>query len=157
MTAVENEHIQLDEELGRQARLLRESEYFVWPIEDASMAAKQDIFLVLAGLKPVSETTSGHWVPHPGGQRTVADDPKEVGRFLESLGLAYHLAGDERGTDAVVALRPELVEEYVRADDSSSVGRLFGYPESAVAAFVKGECMPVDEQERIEGYSLASL
>ncbi len=117
------------------------------------MVEKWDIFLVLAGYKPVSEVASGHWTDIPGGRRTVPDDPELVGAFLRELGLAYHLSNfDGHATDAAVALTAALVEQYVKASGSSAVGTLFGFPASAVRAFAVGESALLShkEQERYE-------
>ena len=140
----------INRELAHKATLLRDSPYFVHPSEGVELIEKQSILLVLAGLKPVAEVLSGHWVRTSTGRTTMADDPQEVGVFLKSLGLTYHLSVDEHVTKALVALRPELVDEYLRSSGSAAVGKLFGYPESAVTAYAAGTCMPGDQQEKIE-------
>lgn len=140
-------------ELLEAARRLKESPFFVNPSDGVPLVDKQQIFLVLAGYKPVSNVSSGHWVASPAGRRTVADDPNQVGAFLTSLGLAYHLwRFDDHATNAVVALKPELVAHYLDSSDTSTSGRLFGYPDSAVKAFTLGEeaLLAPSEQEQCE-------
>lgn len=143
----------LNAELLDKARRLKDSPFFVHPSDGAEMVEKWEIFLVLAGYKPVSEVASGHWIDVPGGRRTVPDDPELVGAFLQELGLAYHLSNfDDHATDAVVAVTPELVEQYMESSGSSAIGTLFGYPASAVRAFAVGESnlLSHKEQERYE-------
>ncbi len=143
--------ISLQPELAAKVQQLKQSQFFVGTQRHAPYAEKQSIFLVLAGLKPVGEAFSGHWVPTATGRRTIADDPKQVGAFLESLGLSYSLQSYENRLEAVVALRPELVNEYRQPDrDSSTAGRLFGYPETAVLAFASGDLLPNEEQDKVE-------
>lgn len=131
--------IQFNPDLLHKARLLRESQFFVDPTGDGTNYEKQNLFLVLAGVKPVGEAASGHWVSTAEGRRTVADDPQAVGEFLASLGLAYHLSSfDGHATDALVAIDQGMLAEYLRADaahDVAAVGRLFGYPQTAATAF----------------------
>jgi hypothetical protein len=88
-----------------------------------------------------------------GGRTTAADDPREVREFLASLGLAFSLTStDGNALDAVVSLRAELVNNMVKARDVATVGRLFGYPETAVRALEQGEeaLLPLAEQHRVE-------
>lgn len=143
----------LTPDLLAKAQKLKASPLFVNPSTGAELLEKWQIFLVLAGCKPVSEVASGHWVEVPGGRQTVADDPKQVGALLQSLGLHYHLSDlDGHATGAIVALTPETLDKYLHASGSSSVGELFGYPKTAVKAFEQGESalLPVAEQEQRE-------
>ncbi len=136
--------------LSEKARRLLASPLFVGPT-DAALSEKQTIFLVLAGLKPVAEAASGHWVADAHGRHTEPDDPAAVAMFLDSLGLAYRLSQDEHATDAMVSLQPSLIEQSAAAaNDLVSMGRLFGYPATAVEAFGRDHCLPADEQERVE-------
>lgn len=141
-------------ELAEKANLLKSSTYFVFPGDGAEYIDKQCIFLVLAGLKPVTEGSSGHQVKTDTGWRTEPDDPALVSAFLESLGLAFSFYSSHDGhvTMTAVALRQELIDEYMSTADQNTytVGRLFGYPKSAVEAFVGGNCMGVEDQEFIE-------
>lgn len=149
--------VTVNDGLLAKAALLRASPLFVHPCDP--LAEKQALFLSLAGWKPVSEVVSGHWEPTESGRRTVPDDPAAVGAFLEQLGLACSLSGDDSGTDAVVSLKHGLVVEYQAATDHQVVGRLLGYPSTAALAF-PARSLPLDEQERIEeeaglaGYSV---
>jgi|GEM_PF-1233212 len=149
--------------LAEKADALRASSLFTNPSHDSEMAEKQSIFLVLAGLKPVSKASSCHWEPTQNGRRTVFDDPKEVAAFLESLGLSYQLRHDEHATDALISLNAELLVEYSRAtgianeESYSTVGKLFGYPATAAEAFAhyavgdeEKYLLAAEEQDKIE-------
>jgi hypothetical protein len=90
----------------------------------------------MMGLKPVAEASSGHWVQTDGGRRTMPDDPRKVGALLDSLGLAYSLTGDDYAITALVSQSEDLIQAY-RADiNVVEHGKLFGYPETAIEAFV---------------------
>ena len=138
----------IDPELARKAKLLRDSKLFVNPSEGAEMIEKWMIFLALAGQKPVSEACSGRWVQVSSTRRvTVPDDPAEVKSFLESLGLACEVTPEENTVVVAVSLKPELLKEYQDNQDVRVHGRLFGLPETAVAAMADGNCLPIDEQD----------
>lgn len=142
-----------DPVLAEKARILLASQYFVGTQAAARLVEKQQLFLALAGLKPVAEATTGHLAPMPGGWHTVYDDPAAVGAFLDSLGLQHRIRHDEVGTDALVSLDAVLLEKYQQAsqrDDAATIGELFGYPATATAAFIANQCMSIEEQERIE-------
>jgi hypothetical protein len=156
-------HISKDPVLAEKAEILRSSSLFVDTSDDAEFAQKQGLFLTLAGLKPVSEASSGHWEPTPNGSRSVFDDPEQVGAFLGSLELHYRLRHDEYTTDALVSLDPNLLNEYEHTDTYSytdvrlytTVGKLFGYPETAVEAFAHYAdddryLLSNDDQDRVE-------
>lgn len=120
------------------AQQLKASPFFASTTDAKPWLEKQPIFLVLAGVKPVAEASSGHWVPTPDGRRTVHDNPAAVGALLDSLGLAYRLRHDDYATDTLVSSRPELLDAYevaAAADDQAKIGELFGYPATAVMAF----------------------
>lgn len=131
--------------LAEKARQLLASPLFVGTT-DAVLVEKQHIFLALAGLKPVSAATSGHWVDDAHGRHTEPDDPAAVVALLDSLGLAHSVSQDEYATDAIVSLQRDLVAQYSAAADGSALGRLFGYPATAVEAFERNQSMPSDEQ-----------
>lgn len=141
--------IRIDSELMRKANVLKGSPLFVGTCEGAELVDKQQIFLVLAGVKPVAEACSAHLERTNDGQEYVADDEREVGGFLKSLGLEYSLwqAAHFPGTMAAVSLKPELVRKYSEAKGSKRIGALFGYPKTAVEAFEKNDCMSADEQD----------
>ena len=52
----------------------------------------------------------------------------------------------------VASLRSELVKEMVDTHDTETVGRLFGFPETAVRAYTVGSqaLLPLDEQDHVE-------
>jgi len=144
----------LTPQLLRAAAILKASPLFVDITGDGhSYHQKQTLFLVLAGEKPVGEALSGHIERLGDRGRAVADNPDEVGTFLSSLGLAYDLSdSDESVTQAFVSLDPTLLQQYRTAltGDAGAAGRLFGYPDTAVAAFAAGPdwLLPPDDQDR---------
>ncbi len=158
---------QLDPDLLTKAEQLKQTSLFVNPSDSSVLLDKQLIFLVLAGMKPMTEVESGHWVDVPGGREVQADDRREVESFLRSLGVYFRLSQDHYYTTALVSLDPQLLDEFARAETYpepyiyEAVGRLFGYPETAVKAFAAdlSLCMPSQEQDRIESKSkmLSSL
>jgi len=129
---------------------LRASRSFCGLTDAYPLSEKQALFLVVAGCKPVAEATSGHWVDTAEGRESIADDPREIAGFLESLGLAYSLKSDDFGTDAAVARTAETLQEFVAAQDAATVGRLFGYPETAVAAYQRNDLLSEEEQAPVE-------
>lgn len=138
------------EELRKQAHLLKKSRYFVGTgtSELELLWEKQLIFLVLAGMKPVSEVYSCHWVDVPKGQEAVGDNLSEVRGFLDTLGLAHYVFDSDGTTMAVVARVPQLVQDYVEAEQESRRGLLFGYPATAVQAFVAGDSLMETQQDQ---------
>jgi hypothetical protein len=48
---------------------------------------------------------------------------------------------------AIVSLRPDLLHQYKQAHDPATLARLFGFPETAVAAYVSGSCLELADQE----------
>lgn len=140
----------LDSNLDKKAQKLRAAKLFVGGSDLDLMTSKQNIFLALAGLKPVGEASSGHWHITENGRDSVADDPKEVAAFLDTLGLHYQLRSDEVATDALVALRQADLDAYSSVhNDHRKTGIFLGYPATAVEAFVDNTCIPGDEQAKI--------
>jgi hypothetical protein len=108
------------------------------------------IFLVLAGLKPVSEVAAGHWVQTPTGRRTEPDSPTGLGGFLSSLGLAYDLTPNDHITVALVSRSRAVLNQYLHVQSQRlEAGLLLGYPHSAVTAFVNGRLMSFEQQEHL--------
>lgn len=141
----------LDSALVDKARTLRKTVLFVDPSEGSELIHKQAIFLVLAGLKPVSEVSSGHWAYTSEGRHTVADDPATVEQFLSMLGLTYDLEALDYVTNATVALTRETLDAYEgRAPGSGPAGQFLGYPDTAITAFVENCCVSREKQDRIE-------
>jgi hypothetical protein len=147
--------------LLRQVSLLRSSAFFVDPSGPGTNHEKRDLFLVMCGAKPVSHASSGHWEGTTVGRHTIADDPVMVGEFLSSTGLKFELSSfDGHATDAVVTLDETLRREYREAEargDVSAVGRLFGYPGSAVAAFSIGPSALLSPSEQDERAAEAGI
>lgn len=135
------------EELYSKAEILKATELF-----SDDLNARRGILLVLAGEKPVATVTSGHWQETDTGRTRVADDPSEVAAFLDQLGLVHQLRPDQYGTDATIAQSAEVLEEYERAaqaGDHEAIGRLYGYPATAVDAFVHGDLLDAVEAEKL--------
>jgi len=144
-------------DLQAKTRVLLDSPYFTGVTDNYPFSEKRLIYLVLAGLKPVAEVQSGHWEVRPGGRETVPDDPAKVGKLLDALGLAYNLASSKHATLAVVASTPELVEAYLQATELGEIGRLLGYPETAVVAFCAGEDELLPPEEFAKALDSAGL
>lgn len=133
--------------LQAKAKILKESQLF--GVEEDH---RQAIFLVLAGLKPVSQATSGHWEDIENGRRRVADKVEDVEALLSSLGLVYSLSETPEGIDAVVSLDQALIDEYLVAvvrEDLETIGRLFGYPETAYTAYAQGDYLDSTKDEEL--------
>lgn len=115
------------------------------------LSEKKHLFLALAGAKPVSAAGSSHWVKTERGGKAGPDDPAEVSRLLQRLGLAYKLEAGDTTTLAYVSLRQASLDSYLAArNDHREAGRWFGYPMTAVEAFVTGESMPFKDQQAAE-------
>ena len=138
--------------LWELSRELRESTLFCGLSDDYPLVEKQNLFLMLAGAKPVTEVTSGHWESTRNGRRSVADDPVTVQDFLTSLGGVSRIRCDMHGVTAVVSMKQELLSDYDSAEkreDIRKIGLLFGYPKSAVDAYVGGHRLEWDRQAEL--------
>ncbi len=95
---------------------------------------KQQVFLTVLGIKPVSQVSAAHWVGDPAKLESVADDTEALKKLFDQLGLSYHLFGDESELQAVVSLDAKLVDQFVHAPDDDNVtrGKLLGYPLTAI-------------------------
>jgi hypothetical protein len=110
---------------------------------DAFLYEKQLIFYVLAGVKPASEVGSFHMEElSPAYAEARPDDQRDVAAFLESLGLHYAFKSSYDGMVTV-----SLSEGSIRARCNINIptneasiyeasGRLYGYPETVIAACV---------------------
>lgn len=133
---------------------LKASPHFNTIIEgSARYIEKQEILLVLCGKKPVSEVTSAVYLSTPHGRSSTPDDEKQVCKLLDSLGLAYRVWAGDYVTMAVVSLDPKLVSEYMDSLGRGyrNIGRLLGYPETAVEAYTTGRELAFEEQDRLMG------
>jgi hypothetical protein len=140
-------------QLSAYADKLRKTHLFVGTGDDAISIDKQYIFLTLAGVKPVSEVGSGHWEPTPTGRISVADSMEEVSDFLTSLGLFFKLTLYKGYVLADIARSDELLEEYMAAsetNDTVTIGRLHGFPLTAVNAFVNGTSLDIRKQDELK-------
>lgn len=135
-----------DEVLIQKAKILRESQFFIRE-DDHPLSDKQLIFLVLSGQKLVAEVTSGHKVKTGDGWHMEPDDPSEVENFLKELGLVYHLHVDDIAVDATIAIEESTLNQFLQTDEDKQLGLLFGYPATAVEAYLDGERLP---EERVD-------
>jgi hypothetical protein len=126
--------------LQRYANLLRQTSLFV--ARPNPLMSKQMIFLTLAGEKPVSSTSASRWIQTGHRGHAVAEEPAAVAALLQSLGLAYKLTSHDHFLNAEVALDPAVLQEYdailgqAASEFHLRTGRFYGYPETAVQAFV---------------------
>lgn len=107
---------------------------------------RAELILILLGEKPATDVS---W-------HTGRIQPAEVEAILHAAGLSTKVIySDAAATDMVVARDPETVSRLslLRADrDHQEFGRLMGFPETAIAAFVnKSGALPHDEQRRLQG------
>lgn len=136
-------------ELLKQSKILRQAQYFVGigTSELDHLWEKQLIFLVLAGMKPVSEVYSNHEIEVPDGWISVGDNLVAVEGFLDTLNLAHHVFDSDGMTMAVVARTPQLVKDYMNSEEEDRRGLLFGYPATAVQAFVEGDTITSEQRD----------
>jgi hypothetical protein len=147
--------VEPDGDLTGKASRLKASSCFTGLTQTYALYEKQMILLASAGYKPVSEANSGHWHNTAVERWSVPDAPEEVAALLTSLGLAYELSVQGHVAVAAVSLQAELIAEYHRTSSEAAIGRLFGYPETAVKAFEAGESLPLGEQRsRMRGAGL---
>jgi hypothetical protein len=143
-------------DLQTKIEQLRNSSYFVTTNDNGALVEKQSILLVLCQKKPAAEATTGRRVEVEQGSHSMPEDHAELGSFLTDLGLVFSLRSDEFATDAIVALDQSLVDEFLQAADNAvAVGRLFGYPQTAIDAFASGTLMSFEDQDALmESHSL---
>ncbi len=153
----------IDPPLAAKAKVLLESPYFVVDDGGAGIAEKQLIFYVLAGVKPAAEVGSFHMEElSPGYLESRPDNQEAVATLLGGLGLSYSFRQPYDGI-ATVSLHKQALRDRENinqlADEAEiyrAYGRLYGYPQSAVDAFVaeyvhgRSELMTVEEQTEIE-------
>lgn len=100
----------------------------------------------------MSQATSSKWIKTDHGAHAEPHDPHELEQFLDSLGLNYYLSADEYATDALVSLDPKKLDAYLaaeKADDAFKVGQLFGYPETAIEAFVHDASLDFEAHDEL--------
>lgn len=104
---------------------------------------KQEIFLTLSGLKPVSMI---------GGIDSL-DLPK-VTDLLNQIGLYYQISKEYPETIFVSKNQENIIlyksiSEQGKVDKTNKNGLLLGFPESAVEAFDKNDCLGYEDQRRV--------
>jgi len=112
------------------------------------LTSKQMIFLVAAGMKPLSEVASLHFEETERGKEAKGDDPEAVKAFLGTIGLSSSVEAGEAITRAVVSNNPEIISDFT--DKKKPEGKLFGFPESSIEAFESGSSMGIEEQEKLQ-------
>ena len=153
----------LDPTLLTKAKALKDSKLFTNPrTSEPELFEKQNIFLVLAGIKPLTEILSYHEeLTKDGLGKIVADPPKEVMAFVQSLGLVCDLSlSDEDHTLCIIASGKDRISEYLQSDSRSfiKIGSLFGFPRTAAEAYEqafsddgdRNLCLSFEEQDKIE-------
>ncbi|HEU5157678.1 MAG TPA: hypothetical protein VFU43_11845 [Streptosporangiaceae bacterium] len=147
-------------ELLAKAKLIKDSPFFTatFVVGANPLIEKQQVFLSLVGIKPVSYVSAAHWTGDPAKLESAADDKHELGAFLDELGLAYHFSGNESETLAVVSKDSRLVEEFVNApdEDNRTRGRLLGYPQTAIE-WAETRNWREDEADLLEANGLAGM
>jgi len=133
----------------QKADILKQTDHFNSGYYNPGWSEKQAIFLVLAGKKPLGEAASAHYVIEGTTATATPDDHAAVGELLSRLGLAYALTDRFGFTIATVSLDQPLVDQYVATHDMRIIGKLFGFPATAVAAFDTNKAMDGDEQDRL--------
>lgn len=147
-------------ELLAKAKLLKDGPFFTatFVVGANSLIEKQQVFLTLAGVKPVSYVSAARWTGDPTKLESTADDKRALGIFLDQLGLAYHLSGDESETLVVVSKDRSLVEAFLSAPDEDNRirGDLLGYPKTAIEG-AEARDWREDETELLEANGLAGM
>lgn len=143
-----------DPRLTQIAQTIYASELFVGTPESGTLFEKQNIFLVCGGQKPVGFVSSSHKKDlGDGSYEYEADDTEFVSKFLSELGLFSKVFADIHTTDATISLKEEYLKQLSdNPDDHKLAGLLYGYPESAVEAFLapnKRLLLPDEEQDKL--------
>lgn len=145
-------------ELAQKAKLIKDSPLFThtFMVGANHLMEKQQLFLTLAQIKPVSFISAAHR-NGSGLLDTKADDQAEVAAFLDQLGLSHSITGDEYETQVVVSSDRKLIDEYLKADgDNEQQGKLLGYPLTAVLGSLDGKWRD-DEGELLKAKGLGGF
>lgn len=110
---------------------------------------KQYAFLTFAGVKPVSTVHV-----RSGGHRQLQSLRDIFGRLQMHLDVDPNDYCSSRHTSEVLISRSRALLDALhssrQARDNYSIGRLFGYPETAVRAYVDRTILSWDEQNRYQ-------
>lgn len=141
-------------QIEQLAQKIYASDLFNGTVEGCTLTEKQNLFLVCGGLKPVSFVTSTHKKDLGEGQYEFeADDKDLVARFLSSLGLFSEVFGDVHTTEALVSLKAEYLKQLDGSPNNHRLaGTLYGYPSSAIDAFLapnKSQILDEEQEERV--------
>lgn len=150
----------MDPILVKKAELIRDTPLFSQQDDGESISTeKMNIFLVLAGLKPTGQVNSSHMEHIPGTNQYISkpDDAEEIKKFLSELGLEYEMIFDEYFTGAHISLSKDLLNKQIhkRYDPAhekefhKESGLLYGFPSTAVEAFVNGETLSPEVQQQL--------
>lgn len=141
----------MNEDIKNKVRILKDSKLFTSNIDDAPYTEKQSILLTLTGKKPVSEATACQWIITPTSRHSEPADHKEISELFTSLGLYFYVYDNKYATSVAVSADKELLDKHANnISSSSTLGNLFGYPDSAVMAFGdKSLMMSTEDQDRL--------
>jgi len=140
----------MDVTLQQKAEHLKKSLLFVRHEEGVTLSEKQDIFLVLAGIKPVSFVCSHQIIETTDGRTARRDNPTAVAKFLDSLGLFYQIETDEHFTCAHISLDDKLLELMSSLHgDHLQIGLLYGYPKTAAEAFATKKTLSEEKTAKL--------
>lgn len=134
--------------LQKKAGLLLASTHFA-STGPGTMQDKQALFLAICGEKPVAQCLSAIQDKKRGAGYTKADDELSIRELLTNLGLAFNLRSESFGTWAVVSLEKPLINQFLVATDNHTLGKLLGYPDSAVKAYDTDDMLPMAEQDTL--------
>lgn len=132
------EEVNPDQDLAEKARIIKEADIPGFNQED--FRPKQEVFLSLAGLKPVSML---------GIPLEATEDFKKL---MDQLGLVSSSAEGNPGKTEMffVSKDQNFVDQYKRAiEQKTDLGILLGYPESATKAFDNTRSMDFEEQRKL--------
>lgn len=102
--------IAIDPALAAKAKLLLNSPPLsaTFMVGANTLIEKQQTFLAVLDIKPVSQVSAAHWAGNPSKLESVADDTEALKKLFAQLGLSYHLFGDESELGAVVSMDATL-------------------------------------------------
>lgn len=141
----------MNESIKNKVEILKASQLFASNIDDAPYTEMQSILLTLAGKKPVSEVTACKWIITPTSRHSEPADEDEVSDLFVSLGLFFYVYDNQCATSVAISTDKTLLDEHANnISSNSTLGKLFGYPETAVKAYGDNELMMgIEEQDEL--------
>ncbi|HET8884281.1 MAG TPA: hypothetical protein VFM68_02320 [Candidatus Saccharimonadales bacterium] len=142
--------------INEQARAIATLEATPLAVHD-----KVNILATLAGVKPACSATlsTSSWHDHEAPLTVPSDDIEQVRHALSLASLAstvWHYR-QSRGSkkqyvvEFFVAKQQQVVDQLVsavHAGDDRKLGHLFGFPKTAVEAYITGTVIPIRERAR---------